>query len=271
MFVRILSTVLAAAALSCMATAEISQPRSFGIERGTGNVICTDDSDRNTLTHADDPSYALAALWDQMYLGGTADPCGAPLQSLDGGTWGKSAPFRGADAQGRSAEFRLYVLHDRYAWKLGSSQKILDGNTLVQFNSVLNTPQFFEQFCAAKAVMSVGAASHEGPTALNHRLAGVRAQTVIGALGSARERCTEGRIPILYAINIGEHQNQTGCTSAQGCSGGTGPQRRVVIVAAENLTIGINLKQALRQGLAVQSVFQDFSISDYDMFEIEPF
>ncbi|MDG1824840.1 MAG: hypothetical protein P8H62_01110 [Henriciella sp.] len=231
---------------------------SYGIERGTGKVICTNDLDDNRA--ADDPSYAISAMWDQMVLGQTE--CSGKLTPLDGGTWGASEPVEGLDAAGLAATFKLYVLHDRYTWKLGSSKQIQDAGTPVPFSDVLNTPQFFERFCASKAVLALGAASHDGPTALNHRLAGNRGQIVGRSLASSRRGCSEGQVPIVYAINLGEHQNLDGSGS-----GDSSPQRRLIIVAAEKMTIGVNLKEALKTALANQAVLDVFSASDYDLFE----
>ncbi|MEM9053886.1 MAG: hypothetical protein AAGB16_01055 [Pseudomonadota bacterium] len=238
----------------------MSAQDSFGIERGTGEIICTDDSD--DTRSADDPSYAVAALWDQMVLG--ADVCGPQLTPIDGGTWGASKAVAGTDAEGRAATFRLYVLHDRFSWTLGSSTQIRDNDVPVPFSNVLSTPEFFERFCSAKAALALGAASHEGPTAPNHRLAAARGDIVARSLVNYREDCSEGRIPLIYAINLGEHQNTR-------AAGNTAPQRRVVIVAAEEMTVGVNLEQALRDALVTDTVVDGFSVGDYDLFVVTPF
>lgn len=235
-----------------------SAQNSFGIERGTGKVICTDDDDDNRSN--DDPSYAIAAMWDRMVLGQTE--CSGQLTPLDNGTWGASQPVTGLDAAGLAATFKLYVLHDRYTWKLGSSRQIQDAGVPVPFSDVLNTPQFFERFCSSKAVLALGAASHDGPKALNHRLARNRGQIVGRSLASSRDDCADGQVPIVYAINLGEHKNLDGSGS-----GDSSPQRRLIIVAAERMTIGVNLKEALKAALADQAVLDGFSADDYDLFE----
>jgi len=194
---------------------------SYGIERGTGKVICTDDADK-TPGNEDDPSYALAALWDQMFL--ETNACSSELTPLDNGTWGESRPVDGQDAAGLSATFKLYVLHDRYTWTLGSSTQINDNGTPVAFSEVLNTPQFFQRFCSSKAVLALGAASHEGPTLPNRQLAKARGMIVATSLANSREACAEGQVPIIYAISLGEHQNT-------GAGGNSSPQRRMIIVA----------------------------------------
>lgn len=249
-----------------MAEAE-RPPNTFGIEWGTGNVICTDDGDEQE-TENTDPSYARAAAWDARHLGEVAEACAPDLTPLDGGTWGQSRPFRGSDAEGRSAEFRLYVLSDQYAWKLGSSTEILDNGAPADLSAVLATPQFQAKFCSANAAFSVGAASHEGPTEPNRRLARARGASIITRLKTNRAACPPGQIPILFAINLGEHQNTSGCTTEGTCSDDSAPQRRVITIAAEDITLGVDLEEALRTGIERQNVFRGFSVDDYDLFEV---
>jgi len=242
------------------ATAQ-SRPDTFGIERGTGKVICTDDGDENTI-NSDDPSYAIAAMWDQMVLGAAA-ACSKELTPLDNGTWGESRPFSATDDSGLAADFRLYVLHDSYTWANGSDRQVLNDGQPVMFNEILKTPQFFERFCRAKAVLSVGTASQGGPRAVNHRLARERGRIVASALNSYRPDCTGERAPIMYALSLGQHKGDG--------AGDRSTQRRVVIVAAEDLAIGVNLEQALRRGLDEQNVLGDMSIADYDRFDLVSF
>lgn len=241
---------------------------SFGIEWGTGKIICTDDADSGAAPE-EDPSYARAAMWDQLVLGEASQICASVLTPLDGGTWGASAPFSGTDSQGLSADFRLYVLHDRFSWRMGSTQDVEDAGAPAELADMLTTPEFFARFCAAKAAFSLGTASHEGPTPANHRLAGQRAVRVTRQLEAARGDCAPGQIPILYAINLGEHQNRSGCTSNGACAGSTAAQRRLIIVAAEDLALGVNLREALRAGMEEQEVFRDLSLDDYDLFVID--
>ncbi|MEM1105095.1 MAG: hypothetical protein AAGH87_01800 [Pseudomonadota bacterium] len=270
MYRRSLRTLRAACLIlgaAFLAPANAEPPRSFGTAWGSGAVICTDDGDESAEAEAD-ASYARAAAWDARVLGDLEAVCGPELTPLDGGTWGESAPFSGADADGRSAEFRLYVLSDEYAWRLGSSTDVLDGGQVVELSSVLATPQFQSRFCAAKAAFSVGAASHEGPTAGNHRLARARAATVIERLQANRGACPPGQVPIFFAVTLGEHQNEMACPAGAPCSDDTSPQRRVVLVAAETATLGVDLQQALRAAIIRQDVFRGFSIDDYDLFEV---
>jgi len=239
---------------------------SYGIERGTGKIICTDDAD--TEAAPTDPSYAISAMWDQMVLGDVAsDACGPALTPIDGGTWGKTKPFAAADAEGRTADFRLYVLSDRYSWRSGSHRHIVEGGQQVAFDDVLQTPQFFERFCSAKAVMNVGASSYGGSKTLNHRLSKQRAETVTIALDGPRNNCETDQIPILYALNIGQATSRDTCRSGD-CGA---LQRRLIIVAVEDLTLGVDLKDALRRGLTEKASLPDFDVNDYDLFEVDAF
>jgi len=249
---------LAILCIASMSASAQSLPVSFGIERGSGKVICTDDADINESA-AIDSSYYAAALWDRMYLNKRV--CGPELESLDGGTWGESVAFSATDESGRPASFRLYVLHEKYVWTSGSSKRIEENGRFVQFRNVLTTPQFFERFCRAKAVLSLGTASHDGPAAINHRLSGNRAAIVSTALKAARGKCDEGQIPLLYAVNLGEHEEIP--------DGQLSSQRRLIIVAVEELAIGVDVRQALYKALADQSVLSSFDIKKYDLFVVD--
>ncbi len=257
--------------IACLGFGTIAHAQSgatggnYGIERSTGKVICTDDADDRQ--NSDDPSYARAAAWDRMVLGEN-NPCNRDLNALDGGTWGESAPFAGTDSAGRAAQFRLYVLHQRFNWLIGSSTGLQDNGQPASFAPIRNSPEFRQRFCSAKAAFSVGTASFEGPTEPNRRLARSRGARVGGALADLRNACPDGPIPILFAINLGENQNDLDCTGEPGCLQRSANQRRLIIVAATDLAIDVDLEQALRSGLSGQQVFSDFSVGDYDLFEV---
>lgn len=252
--------------LAAQASAQSDEEGSFGIELGTGKVICTGDRD-SSLAELDD-SYARSLEWDRRVLGIDNVCAEQELTPIDGGTWGASAPFAGTDSQGLSADFRLYVLSEDYSWAFGSSQAIEENGAPAAMADVVTTSEFTERFCSAKAAFSVGAASHEGATALNHRLAQSRASTIGSALNARRTVCTGPTLPILYTLSMGEHQNAEG---APADPRRTAPQRRVIIVAAENMMLGVNLREALRQGIETQNVFKAVSVDDYDLFNILDF
>jgi hypothetical protein len=258
-------SAMAGVVLSGAVSAQTSED-GFGVSWGGQSAICHNDGDE---TKARDESYARSVIWDKMVLGEAYRGCDATpapmvidaeLRAIDGGTWGLSAPFTGTDAQGREATFRLYVLNSRYSWVFDSANAIEDEGRRAALGEILNTPEFRQRFCEAKAAFSVGAASFEGATDRNHRLAGARAETVTQNLYGTRETCQEGRIPLLFNLNVGENQESVPQSSIQ---------RRVVIVVAEKIAIDVNLEEALRNALDRQSVFREVSLAEYDLFDLE--
>jgi hypothetical protein len=264
---------LNAARISLLITALAAPPAlsqtsedGFGVSWGGEAAICHNDGDEAKVR---DDSYARSVIWDKMVLGEAYGECGAQpapmvidaeLRAIDGGTWGLSEPFTGTDAEGREATFRLYVLNSRYSWVFDSAAAIEDEGRRADLAEILNTPEFRQRFCEGKAAFSVGAASFEGATDRNHRLAGARAETITQNLYGTRATCPEGRIPLLFNLNVGENQEQVPQSSIQ---------RRVVLVVAEKIAIDVNLEQALRNALDRQNVFREVSLAEYDLFDLE--
>ena len=262
-FAKLLAVATVLLCLSPLAEAQSESEGSFGIELGTGKIICTGDGD-SALAELDD-SYARSLAWDRRVLGIDNVCAEQELTPMDGGTWGASQPFAGTDSQGLSADFRLYVLSEDYSWAFGSSRRIEENGAPAAMTDVVTTPEFTARFCGAKAAFGVGAASHEGATDVNHRLAQSRAGTIGAALSTHRRSCTGETLPILYTLSMGEHQNVEGVPADPQR---TAPQRRVIIVAAEDMMLGVNLREALRQGIERQNVFKAISVDDYDLFDI---
>lgn len=240
-----------------------AQSPTFGIELGTGRIICTDDSDNQSSE--DDPSYALSAAWDRYIFGDLEVPCFAPLTDLDAGIWKQSEPFAGADSEGRSADFRIYVLHDTYSWKLGSTWEIEHNGNEVEPDGIFQAPNFMDRFCNSNAAFAFGASSHEGPRAPNERTANARSATISNALKSVRPNCEPGRIPIIFGINLGEHERDPSCLS-EVCSAA---QRRVIIISADDITTGTDLAEALSSGIKEQRVFKGLDVEKYSLFDVE--
>ena len=239
-----------------------AQSRTFGIELGTGRIICTDDADYSP--DEDDPSYAASAAWDAAVFGDAGIPCFAPLTELDPGVWLQSEPFDGADDEGRRADFRIYVLHDTYNWKIGSTWQIEHNGVEAKPESIFQAPNFKEKFCGANAAFAFGASSHEGPRLPNERTAGARATTISNSLREVREVCTAGRIPIIFGVNLGEHSYDPSCPTKT-CSAN---QRRVIIISADEITIGVDLADALAKGIEEQRVFEGLQVENYSLFDI---
>jgi len=266
-----MKTGLNAACISLLINALAAPPAlaqtsedGFGVSWGGEAAICHNDGDEAKTR---DDSYARSVIWDKMVLGEAHGTCGsapmdmdAELRALDGGTWGLSEPFTGTDAEGREATFRFYVLNSRYSWVFDSAAAIEDEGQRADLGEILKTPEFRQRFCEGKAAFSVGAASFEGATDRNHRLAGARAETITQNLYATRTTCPEGRIPLLFNLNVGENQEQVPQSSIQ---------RRVVLVVAEKIAIDVNLEQALRNALNRQNVFREVSLAEYDLFDLE--
>lgn len=242
-----------------------AQSPTFGIELGTGRIICTDDAD--ITPNDDDPSYAASAAWDASVFGDAGIPCFSPLTELDKGVWLQSEPFAGADDEGRRADFRIYVLHDTYSWKIGSTWQIEYNDVPATPESIFQAPNFMERFCGANAAFAFGASSHEGPRGPNERTAGARSATISNSLKEIRQLCTSGRIPIIFGINLGEHDYDPECPT-KACSAA---QRRVIIISADEITTGVDLGAALTRGIEDQSVFEGLQVDNYSLFDVNSY
>jgi len=242
-----------------------AQSPTFGIELGTGKVICTDDSDYNLNT--DDPSYVISAAWDAQIFGDAGIPCFSPLTDLDAGIWKQSEPFDGADPEGRKADFRIYVLNDTYSWQLGSTWKIEKDGIEADPASIFQAPNFRERFCGSNTAFAFGASSHEGPRAPNEKAAEKRAATIANTLKSVRESCEAGRVPIIFGINLGEHERDPACLTPA-CSAN---QRKVIIISADEITTGVDMASALAAGIKEQRVFEGLNTEKYSLFAVKSF
>ncbi len=261
---RILSAGLATAWMSGVLIATAQTP-TFGIERGSGKIICTDDGDYTPRD--DDPSYARAAAWDKQIFGDQEVPCYTPLTDLDAGVWKQSEPFAGADENGNRADFRIYVLHDTYSWTLGSTVKIELNGVEADPQTIFQAPNFKERFCSSNTAFAFGTSSHEGPRGPNERTALARSETVSNALTAVRINCSEGRVPIVFGVNLGEHKRDPSCLS-KACSAA---QRRVIIISADEITTGTNLPGALSSGIQEQRVFKGLDVENYSLFDIKSY
>lgn len=260
-----LKTLLIVCLFGLCALPAYAQSPTFGVELGTGRIICTDDNDNKSAE--DDPSYALSAAWDRHIFGDIEVPCFAPLTDLDAGIWKQSEPFAGADKEGRTADFRIYVLHDTFSWKIGSTWEIEHDGEQVDPDKIFQAPNFMDRFCNSNAAFAFGASSHEGPRVPNERTANARSATISTALKTVRPNCDAGRIPIIFGINLGEHERDPDCLSSA-CSA---TQRRVIIISADDITTGIDLAEALTGGIKEQRVFKGLDVEKYSLFDVTSF
>lgn len=263
----------------CTATSAIAQDTNqgtFGIERGTGKIICTGDGDGSGEGQAPlDESYARSAAWDARVLG-VENVCQASndpvFETVDAGAWERTEMFSGTDAEGRRADMRIYVLDQRFTWQFGSSRNIEENGAPASFNFIFGRPNFLGEFCAGDAAVAIGAASFEGEAELNRRLAGNRAQTIAGEMKRLTDFCTPQTPPQLHKINLGEFTAVTDCMRAGTCTqGATSPQRRVVLLAVAEAETGVNLSEAVRNGLASRTALSVLSVDDYGLYTFSDF
>ena len=270
----------AAAFLACMSAMPASaqsgeqQAGTFGIERGTGKVICTGDGDGRGEGHeALDESYARSAAWDRLVLGEDATPCVAEapvFEEIDQGVWQRTALFSGADSAGRRADMRIYVLEDRFSWAFGSSREIEQENgEPAKFSYIFGRPMFLGEFCEGDAAVALGAASFEGEIAANRVLSQRRAATLGDEMKRLSGFCAEQSPPQLYGLTLGEFTADTPCMRAGTCTGNaTSPQRRVVLLGVAEAEPGINLAEAVRDAMGSATARSVLSIDEYEAFEL---
>jgi len=243
---------------------------TFGIELGTGKVICTGDRDgQGEGVEALDESYARSAAWDRMVFGEVIQ-CAprAEFVEIDQGTWARTQIFSGTDSAGLSADMRIYVLDDRFSWVFGSSRNIEEGDRPARFAYIFGRPMFLGEFCEGDAAVAVGAASYEGDAQLNHTLAGNRAGTIGEQMVRLAGFCGEQTPPNLFKVNLGEFTAVTDCMRAGTCTGrATSPQRRVVIIGVASADEGVNLSEAVRDGLRSSVATSLMRAEDYAEFD----
>ncbi len=266
---RVVGRLMLMSGLGCLCALGVAAGQgSYGIEYGTGLVICTDDDDsREDQTGAD---YVASRAWDERVLG-VNNSCADELTDLDKGVWKQTRPFAGADDDGRRAEFRIYVLHDTYNWVGGSATGLEKDGVPVSPASIFAAPNFNDRFCTAHAAFGMGTSSSDGSRAANNAISGQRMETVASALTMVRDACEEGRIPIVFGVNLGEHAERVACDDGGDCTPPLADQRRLMIIATEDLILDINLAQALSSGLREQEVFKGLGVDRYSLFEVNSY
>ena len=252
---------LVSALLIC---APVSAQQLFSNELGTGAERCRQISPEKLRS---DPSYARELAWDRMMFGHRPHPCGVALLAFDPGTWERTPLLKAKDAQGRTSSFRLYVLDERFSWILGSHSRLeARGQKQSKFHDIFSRKLFLNEFCSANSVVGIGTASHEGAADFNRRLAGKRAATIAGELQKVGALCETAKAPPILELNLGKHKDLTGCTSTKSCARSTSPQRRLVIVAAEEVAPGANIEEALQDILKRTRIINTFAVEDYHEF-----
>lgn len=239
------------------ASAQDARPKGvFHNKYGTGELYCVPFPANPT------PDWLRSLAWDQQTFGNRG-PCDPDLEYIDQGIWGRTALLSGMDSAGLKADFRFYVLNERYAWALGSASRVEDRGRAANFDTLLATDVFFDRFCTSDAALGLGAASYEGATAANHRLAGTRASVIASNVNGVTGRCSAGSAPDIYAVNLGEH--------AELPTANTADQRKVVIVLMRNAEEGVNIGEALKSAVGDQELVDGFALKNYDLLTVSSF
>jgi len=194
------------------------------------------------------------------------------LQRFDDNRWLESAEFVGFDTERRRADLRIYILSENYSWVFGDGRTVEGPRGTADLGSLFTGGDFQARFCAADSLLAIGTSSFEGPQALNHALARLRAQTLVSDLRDIRGLCAD-KSPRLLAASLGEHAETSPCPGRLRCPEATSSQRRLILVSVSAAEDGVNFSEALWSGLQgfdaeQRSFFRDFRLSDYDQFEI---
>jgi len=269
---KILGLGLVAGLLAGLAQAQSGDAQgTFGIERGTGAIICTgdDDGQGEGITVLDE-SYARSAAWDRMMFGqdNLCAQTEAVFTEIDEGTWARTPVFTGLDTEGRRADMRIYVLDDRFSWVFGSARDIEEDGRPARFQFIFGRPMFLGEFCEGDGAVALGAASFEGDAELNRQLASRRADTIGEQMVRLAGFCADQGAPELYKANLGEFTAVTDCMRDGTCTGrAASPQRRSVIIGVSRADPGINMTEAIRAGMRTPTAISVLSVDDYAVWE----
>lgn len=168
---------------------------------------------------------------------------------------------KGADSQGRTAEFSVAVLSVEYKWYFGSTYQIQYNNQIITLDALRNN---LEQEGIRRImenpteIVSVGTASCEGNLPDEERRASQRSQQIQLVVKKIfnNVRSVEG----YRLLNLGQFR-RSGCQANQDL---TSYQRSVIIIGVKNKTPGVNVDEALRDRLE-KKPFSDFKLEDYSL------
>jgi eukaryotic-like serine/threonine-protein kinase len=168
---------------------------------------------------------------------------------------------KGADSQGRTAEFSVAVLSVEYKWYFGSTYQIQHNNQIITLEALRNN---LEQEGIRRImenpteVVSVGTASCEGNLPDEEKRAFQRSQQIqlVAKKIFSNVRSVQG----YRLLNLGQFR-RSGCQANQDL---TSYQRSVIIIGVKNKTPGVNVDEALRDRLE-KKPFSDFKLEDYSL------
>jgi uncharacterized protein YjbI with pentapeptide repeats len=163
----------------------------------------------------------------------------------------------GEDSQGRSAEFKVSILSNKYRWQVQSSDQVSSqGSTQVislkDLVPILKLDRIYEIMDNPNMVISVGTASCEGDNSTEEQRAEKRAEKI-------QQEIVENLFAVKYypTLNLGRHTSDS-CGKEP-----TEFQRAVIIIGVRKETKGIILKEALYD--AISKRIKDFKLSDYSL------
>ena len=168
---------------------------------------------------------------------------------------------KGADSQGRTAEFSVAVLSVEYKWSFGSTYQIQHNNQIITLEDLrknLEQEGIRRIMENPTEIISVGTASCEGNLAEEERRAFARSQQIqlVAKRIFSNVRSVEG----YRLLNLGQFR-RSGCQANQDL---TSYQRSVIVIGVKNKTPGVNVDEALRDRLE-KKPFSDFKLEDYSL------
>jgi eukaryotic-like serine/threonine-protein kinase len=168
---------------------------------------------------------------------------------------------KGADSQGRTAEFSVAVLSVEYKWSFASTYQIQYNNQIITLEDLrknLEQEGIRRIMENPTEIVSVGTASCEGNLSDEERRASQRSQQIQLVVKKIfnNVRSVEG----YRLLNLGQFR-RAGCQANQDL---TSYQRSVIIIGVKNKTPGVNVDEALRDRLE-KKPFADFKLEDYSL------
>lgn len=201
------------------------------------------------------------------------EPPEPPARVFEDRRWLTTSTITGSDDDNRFAKFSVHVLSGANAWAFGSSRSVDTAEGGASVDSLFSAKAFGKAYCGQSALMSVGAASYEGSTDLNLRLAGARAGNVISAIRRNAPQC-EGAAPRLMTVNLGEHGEETPCPgNAERCPEATAFQRPILLVSGQGDTADMDYGAALKNAIKIheatgRQILPRFQLSNYSRFDV---
>ncbi|GET40736.1 protein kinase domain-containing protein [Microseira wollei] len=169
--------------------------------------------------------------------------------------------IKGADSQGRTAEFSVAVLSVEYKWSFGSTYQIQHNAEVITLDTLrtnLEQEGIRRIMENPTEIVSVGTASCEGNLTDEERRAFARSQQIQLVVKKIfrNVRSVQG----YRLLNLGQFR-RSGCQANQDL---TSYQRSVIVIGVKNKTPGVNVDEALRDRLE-KKPFADFKLEDYSL------